>query len=332
MASAAKQSWGFWTQSKLEILDGYLEGFLTASQRARGAVYLDAFAGEGAGRARLTDEEFDGSARIAATARARGSSGFAFTYLRFIELSEARSREIRAEFRRDFPGRDIDVLQGDCNVKLPQLLREMPDSLKQLPTFAFLDPFGVELRWGTITALAEHKRDQRFKVELFMLFSSPAIMRLAGSSPGKAALNADEKLAALFGCWDWQPIVDARRASLIGGAQAREAFVNLMRWRIVEALGYQRTHVLEFKNATGTPLYHMVFATDHEAGDRIMASLYAKAVRRNQDMAQDALEHKTGKAALFYTSDTEPPKYTPTPPVEPRSYLVALLDRPSDEA
>ena len=46
---AAKQSWGFWTQSKLQILEDYLAAFLTASTRgrARGAIYLDAFAGEG---------------------------------------------------------------------------------------------------------------------------------------------------------------------------------------------------------------------------------------------------------------------------------------------
>src|SRR5205085_8423652 len=51
VASAAKQRSGFWTQSKLQILEDYLAAFLTASSlRAKGAVYLDAFAGEGAGR------------------------------------------------------------------------------------------------------------------------------------------------------------------------------------------------------------------------------------------------------------------------------------------
>ncbi|MGH2858604.1 MAG: hypothetical protein ACRDMJ_14105, partial [Solirubrobacteraceae bacterium] len=76
MASAAKQSWGFWTQSKLQILEDYLAAFLTASSlRAKGAVYLDAFAGEGAGRDRLTDSEFDGSARIAAAVSATNDTG-----------------------------------------------------------------------------------------------------------------------------------------------------------------------------------------------------------------------------------------------------------------
>jgi three-Cys-motif partner protein len=331
MASAAKQSWGFWTQSKLQILDDYLAAFLTASSlRARGAVYLDAFAGGGAGRDRLTDLEFDGSARIAAAASATNDSGFRFTYLRFVELNRTRADDIRKEFHSDFPGRDIDVVPGDCNQVIPRLLTDMPNDLTWYPTFAFLDPFGIELRWDTIRALADHKRDRTYKVELFMLFATPAIMRIAGLTPEKAVADAGARLTALFGCDDWQPIVGARRKGLIGGDQAREAFVNVMRWRLAHDLGYQRTHVLEFKNSRGTPLYHMVFASDHDAGDRIMASLYAAAANRNQDMAQDAIAHKTGVQSLFAASEITPLRYKPTPPIEPSEYLDALLTSPTD--
>ena len=331
MPSSAQQSWGFWTQSKLQILEDYLAAFLTASStKAKGAVYLDAFAGEGAGRARLTDEEFDGSARIAASATAGNGSGFQFSYLRFVELNSTRADEIRAEFRRDFPGRDIDVVPGDCNVEIPNLLAAMPIDLTWYPTFAFLDPFGIELHWQTIQALADHKRQRTYKVELFMLFAAPAIMRIAGLTPEKAVPDAENRLARLFGCWNWEPIVQARREGAIGGDQAREAFVNLMRWRLAHDLGYQRTHVLEFKNTHGVPIYHMVFASDHNAGDRIMANLYATAAKRNQDMAEDARAHTTGMPTLFRRSDMQPPTYKATPPVDPGDYLDALLASPSE--
>lgn len=330
MASASKQSWGFWTQSKLQILEDYLAAFLTAcSLRAKGAVYLDAFAGEGAGRDRLTDAEFDGSARIAAAAIANNESDFCFTYLRFVELNRGRADDIRSKFRADFPGRDIDVLPGDCNEVIPRLLAAMPEEFTWLPTFAFLDPFGIELRWDTIRALADHKRDHKYKVELFMLFATPAIMRIAGLTPEKALVDADIRLTGLFGCNDWEPIVEARRQHRIGGDQAREAFVNVMRWRLVNDLGYQRTHILEFRNSRGGPLYHMVFATDHEAGDRIMANLYATAANRNQDMAQDAVAHKTGVQSLFAASEIKPLIYRATPPIRPSEYLDALISAPT---
>lgn len=332
MASASKQSWGFWTQSKLQILEDYLVAFLTASsRRAQGAVYLDAFAGEGAGRDRLTDEEFDGSARIAAGASASNNTGFRFSYLRFVELKRARADDIRREFRADFPGRDIDVIPGDCNVEIPRLLAQMSNELTWYPTFAFLDPFGIELRWDTIRALADHKRERRNKVELFMLFASPAIMRIAGLDPERAVADADGRLTGLFGGDGWRPIVEARRKRRIGADQAREAFVNLMRWRLAHDLAYQRTHVLEFKNTRGVPLYHMVFATDNEAGDRIMANLYATAANRNQDMAQDAQAHGSGaQQSLFAPSQVSPLSYRATPPTDPSEYLDALLSSPSD--
>jgi hypothetical protein len=75
-------------------------------------------------------------------------------------------------------------------------------------------------------------------------------------------------LSRLFGCDEWRPIVEARRERLIGGEQARAAFVNLMRWRLVQKLGYERTHVLEFENSGNTPIHHMVFTSDHERCER----------------------------------------------------------------
>lgn len=334
LASSAKQSWGFWTQSKLQILEEYLPRFLTAcSGKVVGAVYLDAFAGEGAGRDRLTNHEFDGSARIAASAVADNGSGLQFTCLRFVELDRGRAEEITAEFRRDFPDRDdIAVKAGDCNVEIPKLLAAMPPEMTWRPTFAFLDPFGIELRWETINALADYKRHTRYKVEMFMLFATPAIMRIAGLSEDKAVAGADVRLTGLFGSSDWELIVEARRATRIGGEQAREAFLNLMRWRLVHDLGYRSTHVLEFKNAGGVPIYHMVFCTDNDAGDRIMAHLYGAAATRNQDMAEDARIHKTGIPTLFRISETSPPKYKPTPPVDPAEYLRALVAAPDRSA
>lgn len=327
------RTWGWWTRAKLQILEDYLAAFLAASGgKSKEAVYIDAFAGAGLGKDRLTDEEFDGSARIGSAATATGSSGFQFTRLRFFELNERRAHEIQAEFRSEFPNRDIAVIAGDCNSELPRFLREMPAELTYAPTFAFLDPFGIELKWATIQALADHKRNRKFKVELWMLFSSPAMMRLAGGGPERAAQGFETQLSDLFGNRDWEPIVKARRAGDISARLAREAFVNLMRWRIEQSLGYARTHVLEFKDAHGRPLYHMIFATDHDAGDRIMAHLYAAAAKAHVDMAQEARVHVTGAPTLFSDSAVAAPKYVPEPPTEPTGLLQAMIGASSARA
>jgi three-Cys-motif partner protein len=327
MTERTPRSWGFWTRAKLDVLHDYLAAFLAASSgKAPNAVYLDAFAGEGSGIDRLTSEEFDGSPRIAASAVANGDSGYRFSHLRFFELNSARATSIQADLRQHFPDRDIDVVPGDCNVTLPATLSRMPEGLRRSPTFAFLDPFGTELQWPTIDAVADYKRDLKFKVELWMLFSAAGLMRIAGSTPDKAAVGAEKRLTALFGNRAWEPIVDARRAGAITAADAREAFVNLMRWQLERTLGYQTTHALELKNARGTSIYHMIFATDHPAGDKIITALYAKAADALPEMADDARQLTSGAARLFSMASHErPPPYVHVAPLAPDAFLKSHI-------
>lgn len=320
------RDWGFWTRAKLEVLRDYLAAFLTASQSAPSAVYLDAFAGEGRGVDRLTSEEFDGSARIAAQAVAAGTSGYRFEHLRFFELKQRHAATIEAELRRDYPGRDIQVISGDCNRTLPATLAALPPSLRKAPTFAFLDPFGTELRWPTIRAVAKHKDGLKYKVEFWMLFNSAGMMRIAGSSPEKAALDWEERLDELFGNGTWGQIVQARRDGLISADNARAAFVNLMRWQLEQELGYVHTHALELKNARGAPIYHMIFATDHPVGDKIIRDLYARSAAALPGMAEEARQAHDGVFTLFPVAEPAP-KYEHDPPVAPAELLKLMRER-----
>lgn len=326
------RSWGFWTRAKLDLLHDYLAAFLAASSgKAPHAVYLDAFAGEGSGIDRLTSEEFDGSARIAASAVANGRSGYHFSHLRFFELNSARASRIQRDLRQRFPDRDIDVVPGDCNATLPLTLANMPEAMRRSPTFAFLDPFGVELQWPTIEAVANHKRDLKFKVEIWMLFSAAGLMRIAGGTPEKAAVGAEKRLSDLFGNRSWEPIVEARRAAVITGSTAREAFVNLMRWQLEQTLGYTTSHALELKNAGGTSIYHMIFATDHPAGHKIISSLYAKAAEALPEMADEARQRMSGVARLFPVSSSDrAPRYIHEKPLDPEVFLSRAANEGDD--
>lgn len=42
----AERPWGFWTESKLDMLSAYLPAFTTASKSAPSTVYLDLFGGQ----------------------------------------------------------------------------------------------------------------------------------------------------------------------------------------------------------------------------------------------------------------------------------------------
>ena len=193
MNQRAGRSWGYWTRAKLAILDDYLPAFLQASSgRSHEYVYLDAFAGEGRGVDRMTGEEFHGSSRIALKAKAPHSEA-RFTRLRYFEQAN-RARELRSKLGSEYPHRDVKVHGGDCNLEIPRALNDLR-LLRWAPTFAFIDPDGMEFEWRTLEALADHKRGYRsassakreYKIELWLLFPTQGLVRTLALDAGKGA-------------------------------------------------------------------------------------------------------------------------------------------------
>lgn len=189
MSSDQTRTWGYWSQAKLQILHEYLPLFLRASQTAKERIYIDAFAGAGHGVDRLSGEEFNGSARIALDAAAGPTR---FTQLLYFE-QEHLATNLEATLRAAYPGRNISVRGGDCNTELPSALKALA-SVRWAPTFAFIDPDGLEFRWDTLKALADHKRGYRsaaankpeYKVELWILFSTQGLVQHTRAGSRKA--------------------------------------------------------------------------------------------------------------------------------------------------
>ena len=106
----------------------------------------------------------------------------------------------------------------------------------------------------------------------------------------------------------------------MSAAEAREEYVNLMRWRLERILGYRFTHPFELKNTKGSTLYHMIFATDSDAGTRIMEAIYARAAKRLPAMLQEARDRLSGQQTLDLGIESVGTElgYHYEPPWEPR--------------
>lgn len=318
MTKGPRRSWGYWTQAKLAILRDYLPAFLHASKgKASEFVYLDAFAGEGHGVDRLTGDEFLGSARIALDIDVAGG----FTKLRYFEQA-SKAAELERQLRSSYPGRDIKVYGGDCNQTIAQALAELRP-VRWAPTFAFLDPDGMELAWKTLRLLASHKVGYKrpgssgleYKVELWLLFPTQGLIRTLALDEAKLLPEHEAGATRLFGTDTWREIYDRRRNGEMTASEAKEEYVNLMRWRLTHDLGYAKTHPFELKNTRGGTIYHMIFATDNAAGDRIMADLYTAAAKKIPAMRQEARDRQSGQGTLDFgdieyvtaTYEYEPP-------------------------
>lgn len=289
--SVGAQPWGWWTSHKLEILEDYLQKFVTASKTSDARIYLDLFAGWPENKDRLTDQEVLGSVHRALAVDPP------FTHIGLFELEEKADR-LDAALRARYPHRseDFRVFAGDCNIRITAALRSLYQ-VRYAPTFAFIDQFAAEVHWTTFEHLARFKPRHLTKPELWLLFGTSFLPR--GLRIGQEQIDAKfaERVTAMYGSEEWIDIIQARRSNLLSPADVRTELINLMRYRLEWVLGYKTTHTFTMKNTHGNDLYTMIFATDHDAGDRIMRSIYGKALGRHEQMRQDAHARQKYKRA-----------------------------------
>ena len=113
----------------------------------------------------------------------------------FIDKEKDLAEELEAEVERREEGGRATVVQGDVNLVLSQVMKQInPRS----PTFVFLDTEGIEPSWETIELLSE------WQTELLVNF--PLGMAI-NRNPDSA------KTEAYFGTPEWRPLWEAGRLS-----------------------------------------------------------------------------------------------------------------------
>lgn len=334
MSARRPEGWDWWSEAKLQVLADYLQGFTRAVRgRSSGAIYLDLFAGSFDNQRRFGSGTFPGSSQIALRTDPE------FTRLAFCELSGPAAR-LRAAISDSHPGDDRwRVFDGDCNETLPDVL-DWLEPVRWAPTFAFLDPRGLQVAWSTVERLALWRDDKKTKVEQWILMPEPALARVLGLR-GVTGLRSARRLDRLFGSHDWLPIHQGRRSGSLTPEEMRAEFVNLYRWRLEHDLGYRTTHALQIINTAGSPVYTLVFATDSAPGDAIMGHLYGSAATTTipamQARAQVARQHRKEKESGLHrlpgfdefeieTARATPGVYEHTPPWEPAAITDETLD------
>ena len=187
---------GEWTKDKRKILELYLPGYLGATTRTRERIYIDGFAGPGLNRLDRTGEIINGSPIIALEAQAQ--NGTSFDRLFFIESDPETVRELAELVRSHDLGGKAQVIHGDVNQKLPEVLGQVN---KRSPIFLFLDTVGIDPSWDTIVQAADWQTELLINFPLGM-----SINRNAGSP----------KVDDYFGTPEWLPRWEGGRRSRTG--------------------------------------------------------------------------------------------------------------------
>ncbi|MCL4238595.1 MAG: three-Cys-motif partner protein TcmP [Anaerolineae bacterium] len=270
---------GDWTTEKLERVAKYLKAYATImKEKAFPFAYIDAFAGTGYRTLRRSDEAeqlmfpelseaesqqfLDGSARKALQVQPRF-----YKYL-FIEKDEQRFRALQ-KLRTEFPevAGDIILVNAEAN----SYLQDMCDNRnwKKHRAVLFLDPYGMEVEWQTIEAIARTQA-----IDLWLLFPlGIAVNRLLkrDSNIGTAVRNA---LNRLFGAEDWYETFyeTTTRISLFGPETHRhkvsdfDTIAEYMIKRLRTVFPGVAQNPLPLLNSRNNPLYLLCFAAGNPKG------------------------------------------------------------------
>jgi three-Cys-motif partner protein len=288
---------GDWTDTKLEVLGSYLRSYTTAlSGKSFRLGYIDAFAGTGyreAKRERDGEEDFlplpdlaepdaqsllDGSARIALKTEPR------FDRYVFIERSESRCQELEA-LKSEFPelAQRIQVQRADANETIRDLSRR---DWKKARAVLFLDPYGMQVEWDTIEAVAGTQA-----IDTWILFPLGIGVNRLLTRSGEIPEPWRRRLDTLLGTKDWfDEFYEVRRTSTLFGAE--EETVKLASTETIGRYFVQRLKTVfcavsekprVLTNSANCPLYLLCFAAGNEKGASIALRIADHLLQKGTD-------------------------------------------------
>jgi three-Cys-motif partner protein len=191
------------TDQKLDVLAKYLAAYTTALKNKNfRLLYLDAFAGTGeiylpVDGSLLQDVEevipvMEGSVHRALQVRP------AFDNYVFVEKRPQKSKKLY-RWKSEYPelADRIDIHCADANEWLKRFCRET--NWRSSRAVVFLDPFGNQVEWNTLAAIAD-----TMAIDLWYLFPAGlGVNRQIGSS-GQVLPDHAASLDRLFGPHDWR--------------------------------------------------------------------------------------------------------------------------------
>lgn len=270
---------GDWTEEKLSRIRKYLKAYTTAlSRQPFRTAYIDAFAGTGYRELKrketTTELMFPELAEQDSQAFLKGSAQIAletqprFDKYIFIEKDMARFSELE-KLKSDYPvvSDDIMLVNADCNAYLQDLCINRVWNMNR--AVLFLDPFGMQVEWKTIEAIAETKA-----IDLWILFPLGVAINRLLRRDGEIDQAIRAKLDSQFGSTDWFDAFykTTTSSTLFGEEERLSKAVNLEEIgtyyvaRLKTVFPAVAENPLRLVNSRNSPIYLLCFAAGNPRG------------------------------------------------------------------
>lgn len=288
---------GPWAKVKLDGLRKYLEAYTEILKKYRYEYhYIDAFAGPGQYTVRQAKpsgtgvidwgepanflaSEAEQQQFIAGSPRVALEIKHPFRSYYFIERDPDRITSLH-QLRVEWPNTRIAIVQGNCNDELRTIVRSMNWSSNR--AVVFLDPFGMQVPWSTVSMLGGTKA-----IDVFINFPlGMAIQRLLPQDVTKITSDKRARLDEYFGGEDWydavyHPVPQQRQLrslfddeeipespDAIKGHDSGYALVRWYRERLRTVFKFVSAAKL-IRNSRGGHLYYLIVASQNEVGVKI---------------------------------------------------------------
>lgn len=296
-----KHSFGninLWTKDKLARLGKYLPAYTKAlSKKNFVLAYIDAFAGTGVINVEIKEtpqnlfgfengleEELkdfiDGSAKIALKTEPQ------FHKYIFIEKNKDRFSELQ-KLKEEFPHLTdrIEIVNAEANSFIQDLCKK--DWIKNnRRAVMFLDPYGMQVSWKTIEAIANTKA-----IDLWILFPIGTVNRLLNKN-GKINKGRRKSLDNLFGNEDWfEMFFDERERINLITQQPEKYFVKKASFETIAQYFNDRLksifadvapNPLFLTNSNNSPIFLLCFATGNPKGAPIAVRIAQNILKQKR--------------------------------------------------
>jgi three-Cys-motif partner protein len=285
---------GPWAQEKLAYLKSYLNAYtqvLLKQKWCKGTYYFDAFAGAGEAKLRkpenrkeqsniilptIVEEDADFTEYIQGSPRVSLEIEHPFTHYFFVENNPAHIEKLKQLKNEYSTKREITIYPGEATKHINTFIEYVND-WKKYRAVAFLDPFGMQVPWDTICAIAQKK-----SIEIILnLPIGTTIQRLIKRDSSKMSIKDMERLTSYFGSGEWEQIVynydGSKQTSFLDDTESiikyDNAALRLVAWyksRLEEIFGCTAGPKL-ITNTQGAHLYYLIWAGAHKKGQEIAA-------------------------------------------------------------
>lgn len=256
-----------WSTIKLDYLTRYLERFIVAmrGKKWRAIHYIDLFAGPGKNQINESDEIVIGSPLIALTQK----RPFDRYFFSDIVVDNITALDQRCTASQQY--KKVKCSVGDANeqvntikARIDQIDRKFisgGNSWSSL-NIAFLDPFGLELKWSTVETLAQVKF-----MDLIIYYSQMGITREASKEIDKPVPTVIDEF---FGGTEWRAIYCEYQKH--DEMFYHRKLLDLYKGKL-EEFGYvireaDTDEPLIRSAKRRAPLYRLLFASKHKLGNK----------------------------------------------------------------